>query len=708
MTTQIVINNLFTKANRVLDGSVKGRVLDFITKLQHDPSAPALDLKRPQGAIDPRVRTARVNDSWRAVLFELPDGAGFVLASVKPHDDAYIYASNLRMQINAATGALELIDQLAIKGAVAPALRERGSGRPAPARPLLAGISTTTLAAFGLTQDVIDTALAITDEEQFEELCDALPAIQGCALLDLRAGKDPDEVYADLIGAQPIESVDTNDVAAALTRATSHLQFATGTSEELLAAIEGDLQAWRVWLHPLQRTLAYRDGFNGPFRVTGGAGTGKTVTALHRARHLAERAHATDASGPVVLVATYTRNLADALGLQFRELAGPEIAPLVDVVNLDALASRILKRHNPVKLRLVSPGDPEARAAWQIAASGSEYDPDFLADEWLDVVLANGVSEQAAYLRVPRPGRGTPLNRAKRIEVWALIEKAQQHLAVAGVMTHAQAASAAADIVAADPSLRYRHGIIDEAQDLHPAHWRLVRALVPPGPDDLFIVGDAHQRIYGKPLVLSRYGIETRGRSRRLTINYRTSEQILRWCLSVMNGAAIDDLEGAEDTLVGARSAFSGPVPTSTSAATTVGEDADLVAQVRAWLAEGFQPSDIGVLSRERTGVDAALAALKSAGVPAVLVDRTDTQAAARNVQVMTMHRAKGLEFTCVAITRLGRRHYPPAFIAGLPEQRKELQLAQERALLYVAGSRARERLALLHVGTAPRLNAGA
>src|SRR5690606_20333066 len=110
--------------------------------------------------------------------------------------------------------------------------------------------------------------------------------------------------------------------------------------------------------------------------------------------------------------------------------------------------------------------------------------------------------------------------------------------------THTQAAAEAARLLDGSGEARYRHAIVDEAQDLHAAHWRLLRALVPAGTDDLFIVGDAHQRIYGRPLVLSRYGIETRGRSRRLTVNYRTSREILTWCSAVMQGASVDDLEG--------------------------------------------------------------------------------------------------------------------------------------------------------------------
>lgn len=799
MTTQIVINDLFTKAQKSLDGTVKGRVLDFISKLQQNPDSPGLDLKRPQGAVDPHVRTARVNDFWRAVLFALPESAGFVLVSVKPHDDAYTYAARLRLEVNEATGALELIDQLAIdtataggaagataggangpidnrvsrsgptsppqaRGAESALDRESGlsidstrppataapgsdsaapnrdaaaSGNdaaapggdestanraaaevgatpqspaapeqpPHPAAPQLPGLAVADLTRFGVAEDVAGKALAITDPAQFEALCDALPVLQGCALLDLRAGKDPDAVFAELLGDEVPTDIDTSDILAALERTSSKLSFASGIPEELLAAIEGDLAAWRVWLHPQQRRLAMHDGWNGPFRVTGGAGTGKTVTALHRARHLAERSLAEGADQPSVLVATYTRNLAEALSVQLVDLAGERVAAAADVVNLDALAARILSQHQTGRrARPVSSDSDEARQAWDVAAAGTDWSPEFLAAEWLHVVLAQGIIDQAQYLKASRVGRGVALNRAKRVAVWQAIERGVQHLAVSGVMTFEQAASSAADVVARDTSLQYAHAVIDEAQDFHPAHWRLVRALVPEGPDDIFLVGDAHQRIYGRPLVLSRYGIRTQGRSRRLTINYRTSEQILRWTLSVMAGTQVDDLEGETEDLAGARSEFTGPEPLRVAAAGPADEQAQVAAVVRKWIGEGYEAGSIGVLCRSGVDVSAFVAALTAAGVPAVKVDSRDHAGPADAVQVMTMHRAKGLEFRCVVIPRLGASAFPPpGAVVGGDAARAEA-LAAERSLLYVAGSRAREQLALVYSGEASGL----
>lgn len=698
--TQVVINNLFYKTK--LDGNIKGRIFDFIGKLTLNPDGEGLDLKRPKGAVNPAVRTARVTDFWRAVLFALPDSAGFVLVTVKPHDEAYKYAAKLRLEVNRVTGALELIDQLAIDVAVDRAVQpEPPKAEEQPRPPLLADVSVSDLARFGMDDSVAEKALQITADQLFEELCDALPHLQGCALLDLRAGKDVDQVVSELLGEEDAVSVDTDDIMAALDRPVTKLSFASGSHEELLAAIEGDFSAWRVWLHPQQRRLANHNGWNGPARVTGGAGTGKTVTALHRAHHLAERSSAADLRQPAVLFTTFTKNLAASLTSQLQELGGGDVLDRVDVIHIDALAQRVLREGRAANGRaeavaLVGDDHRAVKEAWVLAAAGTEWTPDFLHAEWNDVVLAQGVADQSAYFKAPRTGRGVPLNRAKRAKVWQAIESAQRHLALSKVLTFRQAASNAADLAERGAGPRYAHAVIDEAQDLHPAHWRLIRALVPDGKDDIFLVGDAHQRIYGRPLVLSRYGIRTTGRSYRLTINYRTSEQILRWSVGVMSSADIDDMEGETEDLAGSRSEFAGPTPERIQCSSPAEEDAKLAEIVRGWIEGGYETDRIGVLSHGAKGVESACRALNDHGINAAVIAR-DNSAQAGQVQVMTMHRAKGLEFRCVAITRLGEAQSPlPWLISQNPEQAAFLE-AQERSLLYVAGTRARERLALIY-----------
>lgn len=722
MSGRVVMSDRFTRTYSELDGSMKNRVLDFIVKLQERPDLTGLDLKAPEGVADPRIRTARVTDFWRAVLIELPESNGFVLAAVKPHDDAYTYAERLRVGVNEVTGALDVVDAAALDDAITHAHTagetSGGDTGTAPQRgPVLDGVRVRDLRRFGVDTDIAERLVEITDESRLLSVAEELPGVQANAVLDLAAGRTVDDVWADLIAEEEPE-IDTGDLLKALERPQSRLVFTDGSADELRAALEGEFTAWRVWLHPLQRRLADKDGWRGPYRVTGGAGTGKTVTAVHRARHLADRL-ARAGSDEKVLFTTYTRNLARNIESQLTELAGQDILKRVEVVNIDALAYRVLRTADDrqTRPRQVPDDAPDVVAAWETArADATEaWETAFLQAEWNQVVLAQGLAERGDYLRAPRSGRGRRLSRPQRAELWAVFERFTQQLNARNLLTFTQAAARAATVARQldphdDPGTdsgvrraalpRYRHGVVDEAQDLHPAHWRLVRALVPRGADDLFLVGDAHQRIYGKPLVLSHYGIETRGRSRRLTVNYRTSRQILDWSLRVAYGHAVDDLEGGADSLAGARSEFAGPEPRTAGFDTAAAEKAALVEVVRDWHGAGLEWSQIAVVTRSNNRVAELAGALTEAEVPAAEVGRdTDEHALGDVVRVMTMHRAKGLEYRAVALVGAGRRDLPPRAARELDGDDRDAARARERGLLYVAGSRAREHLYLSWTG---------
>lgn len=698
MSTTVVFSDMFGASYNDLDGSIKNRVMDFVVKLQRNPATPGLDLKQPAGVRDKRLRTARVNDSWRAVLIELPQASGYVVVAVKPHDAAYTYAEKLTLGVNEVTGALEIVNSQALATAVTNAV---AAAEPSATRLLPATVRKSDLLRFGVAAELAEQLLTITDEDALLDVASALPRSQGDAVLDLYSGLSPDEVWSSL-DADDLGEIDVTDVSAALTRPLSRLSFTDVSGEdsadELRAVLEGSLAAWRVWLHPMQRKLANHHGWNGPYRVTGGAGTGKTVTAIHRARHLARRLEPTGK----VLVTTFTRNLARAIETQLDQLAGPDIRQHVEVLNIDALARRVLlaadsRRAEVAALRPIA--DDSVAGLWSTASdvAANTWDIGFLQEEWSQVVLANQITTEADYLTTSRSGRGQRLSRPQRADVWRVVERFTQLLRAQGLITFTQLVADAASTLAAEPGLQrtlgYAHAVIDEAQDLHPAHWRLLRAIVPAGQDDLFIVGDAHQRIYGRSIPLSRYGIETRGRSRQLTVNYRTSRQILRWCLGVVD-ATVDDLDGDMETLAGARSLFGGPNPVTAGFSTAAAENAALGTSVRAWVDEGLAPTEIAVFVREVWMAADIINALAAVGVNAIEVGpRTDTSKVTETVQVMTMHRAKGLEFRAVALVRLGASEFPPRFVRELAGEERAREERRERSLLYVAGSRARERL---------------
>jgi superfamily I DNA/RNA helicase len=241
--------------------------------------------------------------------------------------------------------------------------------------------------------------------------------------------------------------------------------------------------------------------------------------------------------------------------------------------------------------------------------------------------------------------------------------------------------------------------VVDEGQDLHGAHWRFLRALVAQAPNDLFICEDAYQRIYGDKLVLSRFGIETRGRSRRLTLNYRSSRQNLRFTLGVISGAEVLDSDGDPETVAGYRAAFDGPTPSTRGFASSADEAAFLVATVQSWVSGGVAAASIGVLVRRHADQERARQALQTAGV-SVEVLGPNPQSRPSAVVVTTMHRAKGMEFSRVVVFGAEAGVVPLKFLVDqMPEADQPIVLGRERALLYVACSRARDELVITWSG---------
>jgi superfamily I DNA/RNA helicase/mRNA-degrading endonuclease RelE of RelBE toxin-antitoxin system len=699
----LLLSDNFAKDLKKIDGSVRKKIVDFQLKLIQDPDGSGLDLKIPQGKSSKRVRTARVDKFWRAVLIALPSKDAYLLWTVMAHDDAYEFAEKLNVSVNGVNGALEVVESgrdMAIQHEPAGAGTAGETAEPSPAVPLLR-LSPEELVELGVPGDTAATALQFTAEDELLEFAADLPGVQGEILMDLAAGLS----LAETLQRYVVSDVDVDDIDAALDRYGLTLADDSDEQGDVWEGIlDGDFQAWRVWLHPQQRQVAYHDGFDGPVRVTGAAGTGKTVTALHRARHLAARNSLEVGQGVSIFLATYTRNLATALQEQLIDLTGVRGAQRVDIRTIDSIALGIV-RSIPANqdLRVTGRESAEITQLWEavVTETGSTRSAKQLAREWSNIVLAHGCASFEEYKEAHRV-MGTDKPSAELESDWRAIELFLTKLDSARLTTFLQASATATELISSGQyDSPYRHGIVDEAQDLHPAHWRLVRALVPPGPDDLFIAGDAHQRIYGDPVNLANYGIDTTGRHERLTVNYRTSREILDWSLSVLGGAEVDDLSGGAEGTHGARSIFTGPEPRLVPCKDSDEEMQGLVNALRRWSDHGVQWHEMAVFARKSSLLGKVMRALDDAGIPALQVDSAEKSLAetANRVHCMTMHRAKGLEFKAVALVRMGSRHADMAYLESLDGQ--ELQQARdtERNLLYVAGSRAREELAVLWTG---------
>ncbi|MFC0530331.1 UvrD-helicase domain-containing protein [Phytohabitans kaempferiae] len=688
---ELAIGRGFLPAYARLQRRVQRAVDAAISKFAEHTHA-GLHLERLAGARDPHIRTIRIDQFYRGVVLALGEEK-YALLDVLPHDDAIAFAVSRRFTVNQVLGVLEMRDQAGI---------EEFAGTELPERPGLAlfdHVSAADFARLGVDEDLVPLLRVIATDQQLESLAGRLPEAQLDVLKGLASGLPVAEVFAELAD-RIVSGVDTDDLLTAAHRTPERIKFISGPME-LAAILAHPFDVWRTFLHPTQRDVAYRETYSGPALVNGSAGTGKTVTGLHRAVFLAERLP----DGEKVLLTTFTRALADALTKQLYRLTDdPAVRARIDVISIDKLAYEIVARDS----RRVLVAESEiVDQLWEAAAKAgptylnragqvTTFSAAFLRHEWEQVVLAQQLTTVEAYRDAPRRGRGAGLRAAQREQVWTAIDSVVRELAKRRLRTHTQLADEAAAILRRS-SAPYRHVVVDEGQDLHPAQWRLLRALVAPGPNDMFLLADPYQRIYDSHVSLAQLGIEVRGRTRRLTVNYRTTHEILDLSVKVLNGDAAVGLDGQDDTLRGYRSITRGGVPEFAAHSSRDGEFEALIERVGTWLEQGVEPHAVGVAVRTGKLVKTISRILSDAHIPV-----SDDKRGVDGVRVDTMHRMKGLEFQCLAVVGLeaGVLPAPHALTSATEDPHAHRQdLQRERCLLFVALTRARDVLYLSHSG---------
>ncbi|MFI6822407.1 UvrD-helicase domain-containing protein [Micromonospora sp. NPDC050187] len=688
---ELAIGRGFLPAYARLQRRVQRAVDAAISKFAEHTHA-GLHLEKLSGARDPHIRTIRIDQFYRGVVLSLGEEK-YALLDVLPHDDAIAFAVSRRFTVNQTLGVLEMRDQAGIEEFARTESASMHGG-------LFDDVSAADFARLGVDEDLLPLLRVITTDQQLESLAGRLPETQLEILRDLASGMTVEEVWAELAD-RIVSGVDTADLVTAARRTPERIAFVSGPVE-LVAILAHPFDVWRTFLHPTQRDVAYRETYSGPALVTGSAGTGKTVTGLHRAVFLAERLP----DGEKLLLTTFTRALADALAKQlYRLTSDPAVRDRIDVISVDKLAHDVVTRHSGK----VTIADSELLDhLWEAAAKAGPtflnragqvtgVSPAFLRHEWEQVVLARQLTTLDAYRDAPRKGRGAGLRTTQRDGVWAAIDSVVRELAKRRLRTHTQLADEAA-VILRRSSTRYRHVVVDEGQDLHPAQWRLLRALVAPGPNDMFLLADPYQRIYDSHVSLAQLGIEVRGRTRRLTVNYRTTHEILDLSVRVLGGDATVGLDGQDDTLRGYRSITRGGAPDLVAHPSRDEECEALIERVGTWLDQGVEPHAIGVAARTGQLVRTVSRILADAHIPVA-----DDKRGVDGVRVATMHRMKGLEFQCLAVVGLdaGVLPAPNALTSATEDPHAHRQdLQRERCLLFVALTRARDVLYLSHIGT--------
>ena len=551
----ISISQDFLEAFSNLPRAQQKKARAFIEKFREDPTSPGINYETINGASDPNLRSVRIDQAYRGIVLKPDSGDVYVLLWVDHHDDAYQWAANKRVAVHPDTGVLQVVPASEDD---APTLnQEEGSAPEAPAREgLFRDLRDRDLLRLGLPDVLVPVVRNVETDEDLDRLAPHLPEEAGEALYMIAAGFSLEEVDREFAWRGSQEPVDTDDFAAALRRPDSQRRFATVDGEDELAEmLDAPLKHWRVFLHPSQRSLVTMNA-NGPVRVLGGAGTGKTVVAMHRARWLVE--NVLDAPRQRVLFTTFTRNLAADIRANLALLCPPEVLDRIEVTHLDGWLSGYLKAQQYAYD--VDYAGTRTRPLWDEASAQAPEgtSASFLRAEWEETVVPQEVESLADYVRADRRGRGTPLSRRDRKALWPVFEEYRTLLDEHRLREPALAMQDARALLQRDDVLPYRSIVVDEAQDFGASAFRLLRAMVPPAPHDLFVVGDAHQRIYASRVVLGHCGIDIVGRGRKLRVNYRTTEQTRRWAVALLGGVPVDDLDGGEDSQRGYRSLVQG------------------------------------------------------------------------------------------------------------------------------------------------------
>ena len=677
---QFRIASTFTASLTKLNSSEQTAVKTTVFDLQTDPTRPGFRLHRVEGTRNRNFRSVRVSQDIRIIVHQ--SGDSMTLCYVDHHDDAYNWAHGRRMEAHPRTGAMQIVEihetVREIEVPIYVEVERRAPPKPRPA----ARIADNQLLSYGVPVEWLDS-VRDADEDRLLDIAIHLPEEAGEALLQIAAGGTPQPARPVPAGADPFDHPD----------AMRRFRVMRDT-EELAQALDYPWEKWSVFLHPAQRAIVERD-YAGPARVSGSAGTGKTIVALHRAVYLARK----DTSARVLLT-TFSETLANALRDRLRVLISsePRLGERIEVYSIDALATRLYRLNidtpSFASEELIRTLIEEATAN----VEDSKFALSFMLTEWEQVVDAWQLDTWEAYRDVPRLGRRRRLPESQRRVLWSVFELLREALRDRNLITRSEMFGHLASRFGETQRSPFDFIVVDEAQDIGVAQLRFLAALGAERPDGLFFAGDLGQRIFQQPFSWQTLGVEIRGRSRTLKINYRTSHQI-RKRSDLLLGTEISDIDGNTEERSGTISVFNGPEPSISTTKSTEEESKAVADWLTDLIKRDLKPHEISVFVRSTDQLDRATTAVESAGLQFTILD-DHVQTTEGHVSVSTMHLAKGLEFRAVVVMACDDEIIPFQNRIELVTDDSDLEdvYNTERHLLYVACTRARDYLLVIGV----------
>jgi len=675
------IDGSYLEATLKLDANSAQRGWEFVQKFRANPAFPGAKLERIEKTAQKDLWSARVSRDIRAILYK--DNEDWRFIYIGHHDDAYDWASKRQIERHIKTNELQIVElpTVSITNDDAPSRRKKSR--------LFAGHNDDYLLSLGVPPTWLPFIKIIESQDDFlNQVYPKLPDDVAERLFLLASG----EIVA------PPPPIVEGDAARDSTEAWGNF-YLIENDDDLRSLLAAPLATWIAFLHPSQKKLA-TGVFKGPVKITGAAGTGKTVVALHRARHLARQ-------GRRVLLTSFVKTLCNNLKRSLTLFCSRDELKLIDVINVHHLAKTKLDEmgevYSPIGDDVVGRYIEEARGS-----RAGALDSAFLVAEWKYVIQAQGISTWEQYRSASRAGRGRALTIKDRKEVWDIFNKVCLKMNRKGEMEYSALCGRLSEHLNAGhlPS-PYDAVIVDEVQDLKPQELKLIAALAGANEkkavDRLTVVGDAGQRIYPGNFSLRSLGIDVRGRSHILRLNYRTTEQIRRFADNVL-GYESDDLDGGLESRRGVRSLFRGPQPSLNGFSDRFEQIGFVVKKIKELLNSGRAADEIAIFARQAYLLNSIEKALRAEGMPTFRLSK-ETEPESPSINLGTMHRAKGLEFKVVFVIDADDKQLPlvKALAEATDAQLRNDVLDRERQLLYVSATRARDELFICWSGEPSR-----
>ena len=673
-----------------LPKKIQTKVVNFQKKFRECTTANGMHLEPIAQFNDDSMRTARIDDNYRAVIGLIDDNA--YLLFVGTHETAYNWGIRKKLVWNNHTQACQIVTIQQTTETVV----NTSSSEPQEPSPFN-NIPEEKMLKIGVPQELIAQVMQIKTLDDLDPLEEYLPSDAYENIFNLLDGEEIDNIIAEIEEGQAKADEDQ------LLSNNNRRRFVELTDDEDLQRIlDNDMDKWQLFLHPSQQKLVDAD-YKGTMKVSGGAGTGKTVAALHRLKHLCENPNTK------VLFTTYTRTLKENIDELIKKMdicRSRYTLNNIDQVLIETARQYKVKEGYKV---LDYSGDEESLKLWRevLETEVTEFDEKFLYDEYIDVIVYFGNTDAKSYMMQQRVGRTKALSRKQRLEIWKLVEKYIALKQERKVVDRLELFNETTKYLNENNIRPYTNVIADEFQDFSNPELKFLRALVAEGRNDLFLTGDPMQRIYsGRKINFGAAGINVRGvRSRRLKINYRTTEPIKRVAVGVIKGITFDDMDGGTESMKGYVSLIhGGEKPTYR----IVGNTTEEVSQIIEWIEEckqsGIALKDICIAAPSMGLMKELQTRLHTDGTAYKVLKGINKQGAQEGISLCTLHSMKGLEFKVVILTGVNERNIPSKGtdtypFTGMDVIEKKEYLSAKRSLLYVAITRARQLVFMVGFG---------